>query len=108
MSPRIGTLRDRLTIEQEARTGDGGGGSTVVWDGVADVWGAVEALSGKETSAADRITGSVDYRITIRYRTDLTPAMRFRRGSDAFHILSVLDKDGERRFLTCQCERRDL
>ncbi len=108
MSPRIGKLRQRLTIEQETRTDDGGGGATIVWDEVAEVWGVVEAVTGKETIAADRVTGNADYRITIRSRTDLSPAMRFRHGSDAFHILSLLDKDGRGRFLTCQCERRDL
>ena len=43
MKTRIGKLRHRLTIEREARAGDGGGGSASTWETVADVWGAVEA-----------------------------------------------------------------
>ncbi|NJM34939.1 MAG: phage head closure protein [Rhodomicrobium sp.] len=75
---------------------------------MGEVWGAVEASSGKEIVGADRVTGEASYTITIRYRPDLTPSMRFRRGTETFHILAVLDKDGRRRLLTCQCERRDL
>jgi SPP1 family predicted phage head-tail adaptor len=108
MSVRIGRLRRRLTIEQEARDPDGGGGAAVAWEALGDVWGAVEALSGKETVGADRISGEAACQITIRHRSDVAPAMRFRDGAEIFHILSALDRDGRRRFLTCQCERRDL
>jgi SPP1 family predicted phage head-tail adaptor len=95
MRARIGRLRHRLTLEARSRANDGG-------------WGAVEAATGKEAVAADRVTGQAAYLIIIRYRGDVTPAMRFRRGTEAFDILAVLDKDGRRRFLVCHCERRDL
>ena len=108
MKTRIGKLRHRLTIEQETRVADGGGGSTSVWALVAEVWAAMEAMSGGERVAADRIAGEVRCLITIRHRIDLGPAMRFRRGDETFAILAVLDRDGRRRFLDCHCERRDL
>ncbi|HKJ61470.1 MAG TPA: phage head closure protein [Hyphomicrobiales bacterium] len=108
MSTRIGQLRHRLTIEQAARTDDSGGGATLVWNTVAEVWGAVEALSGKESVEADRTSGSAIYSVTIRYRDGLEPSMRFRRDNEIYQITSVLDEDGRRRFLTCKCERRDL
>lgn len=108
MKTRIGKLRHRLTIEQETRVADGGGGSASVWEPVAEIWGAVEATGGSERVAADRVSGEVRYVITIRHRGDLGPAMRFRRGAEAFAILAVLDRDGRRRFLDCHCERRDL
>jgi SPP1 family predicted phage head-tail adaptor len=108
MSTRIGRLRHRLTIEQAARTDDEGGGAALVWEAVAEVWGAVEAVSGQESVGADRVTGSAIYSITIRYRDGIAPSMRFRREDEIFEILSVLDEDGRRRFLTCKCERRNL
>jgi SPP1 family predicted phage head-tail adaptor len=108
MSARIGRLRHRLKIEREARTPDGGGGAAVAWEELAEVWGAVETMSGKETVSADRVAGEASCLITIRHRSDIAPAMRFRRGEEILHILSVLDKDGRKRFLACQCERRDL
>ncbi len=108
MSPRIGKLRHRLTIEQEARTDDGGGGATIVWNDVAEIWAAVEAVAGREKAAAGRITGEVSHLVTIRYRSDLGPAMRFRRNGEVFEILAILDRDGRGRFLDCHCQCRDL
>jgi SPP1 family predicted phage head-tail adaptor len=105
---RIGRLRHRLTLEASARAGDGGGGAVSTWETVAELWGAVEAVAGKEAVMADRVSGEASYRIVIRHRDDLRPAMRFRRGAEAFGILAVLDADGRRRFLVCDCERRDL
>jgi SPP1 family predicted phage head-tail adaptor len=105
---RIGKLRHRLTLEQAMRTDDGGGGAEAGWEPVAELWAAVEAVSGTETVAADRISGQASYLITIRHREDLRPAMRFRRGAELFHILSALDQDGRKRFLVCHCARRDL
>jgi len=108
MSVAIGALRHRLTIEQRLRTDDGGGGASVSWETLAEVWGAVEAVSGKETVAADRVSGQISYRIIIRYRSDLVPAMRFRRDTEIFEIRALRDEDGRKRFLHCDCERRDL
>jgi len=108
MRARIGRLRYRLMLEASSRADDGGGGAVSTWEELAELWGAVEAATGKESVAADRVSGQVGYQIIIRYRDDVTPAMRFRRGAEAFHILAALDKDGRRRFLVCQCERRDL
>lgn len=108
MKPRIGKLRHRLTIEQETREADGGGGAVTVWQAAAEVWGAVEATAGSERVAADRLTGKVTHLITIRHRGDLGPAMRFRRGEEIFAIRAVLDRDGRGRFLECHCERGDL
>jgi SPP1 family predicted phage head-tail adaptor len=108
MNMRIGQLRHWLTVEQADRTEDGGGGATLVWSSIAQIWGAIEPLSGKESLEADRLSGSATYNVTVRYRDDLTPSMRFRRNGDIYEILSVLDEDGRGRFLKCKCERRDL
>lgn len=108
MSTHIGKLRHRLTIQQSVRSDDSGGGATLVWTDIDEVWGAIEAISGQENLEAGRISGKVVYRITLRYRDDLAPEMRLLSGSEVFEILSVQDEDGRRRFLTCKCERRDL
>lgn len=104
----IGRLSHRLTLERGNRTGDSGGGATVAWEAAADMWGAVEDLSGVERVRGDRVTGEANTLITVRYREDIIPAMRFRNGTHVYNILVVLDGDGQRRFLRCQCQRRDL
>lgn len=108
MTVRIGQLRHRLTIEQAVRTDDSGGGAAVSWDVVDEVWGHIEALSGKENFEADRISGEASFRIIIRHRSDLAPSMRFRHNAKIYEILALMDQDGRGRFLTCKCERRDL
>lgn len=108
MKARIGRLRHRLTLETRSRSPDGGGGAVSAWTPVAELWGAVEAVAGKEAVAADRVSGETACRIVIRHRDDVGPAMRFRRGGEAFDIVAALDGDGRRRFLVCECERRDL
>ena len=108
MRPRIGKLRHRLTLVAPARTPDGGGGAAVAWDAVADLWGAIETDLGDEAVGADRVSGHTQPVITIRYRDDLAPAMRFRLGTRLLQIRAVLDPDGQRRFLRCLCEERDL
>ncbi len=108
MSVRIGDLHSRLAIEQAVRMDDGGGGADVAWETIAEVWAAVEAVSGGESVEADRVAGKALYRIVIRHRNGVVPAMRFRRGAEIFEIKAVLDRIGRGRFLVCECERRDL
>lgn len=107
MTFHIGKMRHLFTLQQEMRSDDGGGGSASSWQSLAEIWGALEAISGGETISADRVSGSAKYRITIRWRSDMLPAMSFLLGDRRFHILAVLDMDGRRRFLRCECEERD-
>jgi SPP1 family predicted phage head-tail adaptor len=108
ISMPIGRLSHRLTLERGSRGNDGGGGAPVAWEVEADMWGAVEDMSGSERVRGDRVTGEANALITVRYRDDIVPAMRFRNGRAVYSILAVLDGDGQRRFLRCQCQRRDL
>ena len=104
----IGGLRHRLSLEQSSLTPDGGGGVTESWVQVAQVWGAIEPLSGRESVEAARIAGRHMYEIRIRYRADVEPAMRFQMVSRIFHILSVEDVGGRGRWLKALCEEREL
>jgi SPP1 family predicted phage head-tail adaptor len=108
VKPRIGKLRHRLTLEAPYRTADDGGGAVMTWAAIADIWGSIEAASGSERLAADRLTGTTQPMVTIRYRADVTTAMRFLSGDRTLLIRAVLDTDGTRRFLRCLCEERDL
>ncbi len=105
---RIGKLRHRLTLENEWRTADDGGGAAIAWEAVAELWGAIETDAGGERVGADRLSGERQPIVTVRYRDDVTPAMRFVSGDRAMLIRAVLDPDGTQRFLRCLCEERDL
>jgi SPP1 family predicted phage head-tail adaptor len=103
----IGSLRTRLTLEQASRLADDGGGATVTWQLVAELWGAVRPITGDERLRADKVSGRVTHEIALRYRADVAPAMRLRDGTRVFAIVAVLDA-GRRNRLKCLCEERDL
>ena len=110
MSLRVtaGELRTRLTLEAPCRMSDGGGGATVTWQDVAEMWAAVRPHTGNEDFALDRVAGTVSHEIIIRYRADVTPKMRFRRDARVFDILAAFDPDARRHWLRCLAEERDL
>jgi SPP1 family predicted phage head-tail adaptor len=106
MSPvSIGALRERLTLEAPSRAGDGGGGATVTWDPVAELWAAVRPITGDERLRHDAVTARVTHEVWIRHRADVVPAMRFTAGARILHIVAVLDP-GRRDRLQCLCEER--
>ncbi len=104
----IGGLRHRLTLEQSSLTPDGGGGVTQSWVQVAQVWGEIAPLSGRERVEAARIAGRQSYEIRIRFRAGVEPAMRFRLGARNFHILAVEDVGERGQWLKALCEEREL
>jgi SPP1 family predicted phage head-tail adaptor len=63
-----GRLRHRLTIEEAVTEDDGSGGFTTSWAEVATIWGAIEAITGREFTESDAIKAEASYRIVIRYR----------------------------------------
>jgi SPP1 family predicted phage head-tail adaptor len=99
----IGALRHRVTIEEKAAAPDGGGGVSESWSALATVWAAIETLEGAEVLRAEQIVGEARFRLRIRYRADITPAMRVRLGARTLGIESVADADGRGRFLTLTC-----
>ncbi len=106
--PSIGRLRHRLTLEQAARTPDGGGGASETWSTVTSVWASITPTGGTEAVDADALTGRISHEIVCRHRPDIAPAMRLRRGTRVFEIAAVIDVDERRRWLKCLCVERDL
>ncbi len=103
-----GELRTRLSLEAPSRASDGGGGASITWQEVAEVWAAVRPQSAQENLALDRVAGSVSHEIVIRFRAGVTPKMRFRQGTRVFGILAAFDPDLRRHWLRCLAEERDL
>jgi SPP1 family predicted phage head-tail adaptor len=103
-----GDLRHRLTLEEVDRVSDAGGGFTESWVELAELWADLRPVSGGERVEADRLTGHVSHEVSLRYRADVVPAMRFREGSRVFHILAAIDVGERHRWLKCSCEEREL
>jgi SPP1 family predicted phage head-tail adaptor len=103
----IGSLRDRLTLEQPVRTPDGGGGASIAWQPVADLWARVRPISGDERLAHDQVASRVTHHVWLRHRPGVAPAMRFRQGMRIYAIVAVLDSP-RRTHLKCLCEEYPL
>lgn len=102
-----GKLRHRVAIERNQETPDADTGAMVpAWVPVATVWASVEPLSGREFVAAQAVQANVSVRIVVRYRPDITPAMRIVHGGKVHNIAAVLaDKDSGREYLTLMCDQ---
>lgn len=99
-------LRHRLTLQAEVQTNDGAGGYSKSWQNIADIWAEIIPVtavssriisaSGKETPFAGQPQAEMSHKILIRYRDDVTPAMRFLFDNRIFnirHVANVEEKD---------------
>lgn len=105
---RIGALRHRVVLEAPDRISDGGGGATVTWSTVAELWASIDPRSGGERLVGEGVAGGMSHVIAVRYRSGVEPAMRFRLGSRRFEILASRDIDERRRVLVCDCREELL
>lgn len=105
---KIGDLRHRVQIESAVRVSDGGGGATITWTVVADVWAAIWTRTSDETYEHDRTAGRATHDIWIRHRAGVKPEMRIRSGTRVFDILGVIDAEDRGRWLKLPVLERDL
>jgi len=75
-TPPIGAMSYRVTLLQKTRTTDAQGGAVVTWATLAVVWAALEPMRVSERLQAGMMGSQLDYRLTMHYRADVTPAMR--------------------------------
>lgn len=62
----IGTMRERLRIEQRDTTKDSYGEQDATWTTYATLWAAVESLRPSERLQMDVVSGRADYKVTVR------------------------------------------
>jgi SPP1 family predicted phage head-tail adaptor len=100
----IGARSRRFVLELPLERPDGFGGVIRSYAPGPQVWGAMEMLSGDERVRADRPEQSLTHRITLRYRENVTGAMRLTSGLRRFVIKAASDPDGSRRNIVCLVE----
>jgi len=103
-----GQLRERITIEIEARTPNGQGGFTIAWASVSTspvVWAEVIGLNGSEAIRAGIERSVSVYRINMRQRSDISARNRLQWNGQVLAIKSVLPHPDEpKAFLQLLCE----
>jgi SPP1 family predicted phage head-tail adaptor len=92
------TLDRRITIERPVADNSFDGAGSGTWEPVATVWANVQdALPSRAERLADGLNiASRPARIRIRFRTDITPAMRFVLGDRIMQITAGPAEIGNR------------
>ena len=105
MAFQVSTMRHRIEIGRyvEARNEWGDPLPNPVWQTIAAVWAAVEALTGRLYFEAQQSNMQADHRITFRYCRGIEPGMLVRHDGRELEIQAVLDRDGRRRWLQLMC-----
>lgn len=104
-----GDLVDRVLIQTETTTDDTQGGHPATPVTLATVFANVRASRASEQQQAQAIGSHVDYSVTIRYRADVTPAMRliwtpYQGSARTLQIVGVHPIDGRRDYLLLTCQ----
>lgn len=98
-----GRLKHRVLIQKRIETTTGTGAVKITWeDFAANVAAEVKPLSVKELLAGNhQIKSQVVARITLRYRSDLTPDMRILFRNQIYNIAGILpDADSGLEYIT--------
>lgn len=97
-----GSLRHKVQLQDEQIAQDPDTGEMVkTWATIATLWAEIVPLSGREFLAASAEQSEVRSRVTIRYREDVTAAMRVVYRGKYFNILAILpDAESGKEHLT--------
>lgn len=100
---RIGQLHERVVIQQATETTTTAPSSTVTWSTVDTVWARVEPLMASERIQAQAMQSTASYRVTIRYRTDVTTTNRLTWDGKTLQIHGVTKVGGRDVYLEMLC-----
>ena len=100
-------LNQRLTIEQKTGVEDDTGNTLDEWQLFKRVWAKLTPQASSETESSDSTQAVTRYQVRIRYRSNVTAAMRLTKGERIFHITAPpINEHGKRRYLLTECEER--
>lgn len=100
------SMRHRITLQNPSMVSDGQGGWTTSWPAIATIWANVKEKAASEFSQAHKLTGSIKYDITIRFRSDVDEKTRIVYGARTLNITGVINPDGQKRYLNLICSDR--
>lgn len=100
----LSRLRQRIEFQSSNDTPDGAGGITRGWQHHAYAWAEIRAIAGKEMLDNEQLQNPVTHRIIMRYRDDITTAMRLVYDSRVFNIRSVVNRGEKSAFLELLAE----
>ncbi len=95
----IAHLRTRIGLFAPVEVQNETGGVDRSFAQISTLWCNIEPFIGDQRFDSGRVEENVSHRITIRWRGDITAAMRFYKGTRQFNILASADLDGRERRL---------
>jgi SPP1 family predicted phage head-tail adaptor len=100
----IGAMDIRAVLQNQVRTGDGGGGFSESWSNLATVWIALEVVGAQDVFGPDRQESRTRYRVRLRRRGDVAAGMRLTTAARILRIYGVLDEGPRAQAMTLLCE----
>lgn len=97
-------LRERVQLQAPRDTPDGAGGFTRQWVGLGEVWARVLPVGGREQLLNEALRDITGYRVTIRWRADITVQCRLVWRGQILAIRNTLNPDERRAFLELVCD----
>lgn len=101
-----GKFNRRITLQQPATGQDEAGQPVAGYADVCTVWAHIRHPSGSESLKADAQASTTKASIRIRYRADITSAMRVLHGTTVYSIQSVQPDEVRREHVDLVCEAR--
>lgn len=90
----IGQMRHKITLQSLNKSvTDGGGNYVDDWVNVADIWAKVSPINGQQMTVAAQHNQQLTHTVTIRYRANITPGMRFLYKGRALRIQYIQNID---------------
>lgn len=108
MALMAGRLNKRVILQTVSNAADGGGGVTETWADTATLWAHIEELSGDEGFEAQQVASRLSHRVTLRYRTNVTPQQRLKYGSRILRINAVINPGQRNERLELLCAEEDI
>lgn len=106
--PPIGQLRHRVTVQNPARTADGGGGYTESWSNAspATVWAKIDPATPSliERVAGNTIEAPITHIVTMRAHSAVTTKTRLVFGSRNLQVRGLQRVDEVSEWLVLSCE----
>ena len=100
---RAGQLRHRLKIDERAEEDNEYGDTEPQWAEKSEVWGRIETLKAGESVFSDKSQNRATSLVTVRYRRDLDPTMRFRNDHNIYNIVGIRNAEERDWKLEIEC-----
>jgi SPP1 family predicted phage head-tail adaptor len=100
MAMGAGAFNRRIEFQHYVTTRDSEGVYTKSWQTLRKLWAKVYPVSGKEYFQAATTQNENTVRVVIRYRKDITSAMRFLYEGRSYEIVDIINDNDARITLT--------